>query len=101
MITGELRNKIDSIWNDFWTGGISNPLSVIEQITNLLFIKRLDEIQLTKEERANALNQPIQDPVFPLDQPFLRWSRFKDWEADKMFQNMTEKAFASLLLAAY
>jgi len=44
MLTGEIRNKVDQIWNTFWTGGISNPLSVIEQITYLLFAKRLDEI---------------------------------------------------------
>ena len=45
MLTGEIRSQIDSIWNDFWSGGVSNPLSVIEQITYLLFIKRLDELQ--------------------------------------------------------
>jgi type I restriction enzyme M protein len=45
MLTGELRNQIDQIWNAFWSGGIANPLEVIEQITCLLFIKRLDEIR--------------------------------------------------------
>jgi len=44
MLTGELRSQVDSVWNDFWAGGVSNPLSVIEQITFLLFIKRLDEL---------------------------------------------------------
>jgi type I restriction enzyme M protein len=46
MLTGELRNQIDSIWNDFWSGGLSNPLQVIEQITYLIFIKRLEQIQV-------------------------------------------------------
>ena len=52
MIVGEIRNQIDSIWNDFWSGGLSNPLSVMEQITYLLFIKRLDELQTVEERKA-------------------------------------------------
>ena len=52
MITGELRNKIDKIWETFWTGGITNPLDVIEQFTYLLFIKQLDEVETTKEKRG-------------------------------------------------
>lgn len=51
MITGEIKSKIDQIWNAFWSGGISNPLEVMEQMTYLLFIRRLDEIQTTKEKR--------------------------------------------------
>ena len=50
MITGELRNKVDKLWEVFWTGGITNPLSVIEQFTYLLFIKGLDDIETTKEK---------------------------------------------------
>ena len=46
MITGELKSKVDKIWDTMWSGGISNPLSVIEQLTYLLFIKRLDELQI-------------------------------------------------------
>lgn len=49
VITGELRSKIDRLWDAFWSGGISNPLEVIEQITYLMFIRRLDGIQTTKE----------------------------------------------------
>ena len=52
MITGELKSKVDSIWNTMWSGGISNPLSVIEQLTYLLFIKRLDELHTLKERKA-------------------------------------------------
>lgn len=52
MIVGEIRSQIDSIWNDFWSGGLSNPLAVMEQITYLLFIKRLDELQLLEEKKA-------------------------------------------------
>ena len=52
MITGELKARIDNIWNTMWSGVISNPLSVIEQLTYLLFIKRLDELQTLKENKA-------------------------------------------------
>ena len=55
MITGEIKSQIDKIWETFWTGGIANPLSVIEQFTYLLFIRRLDEIQLGKEKKASLL----------------------------------------------
>jgi len=55
MLTGELRSQIDGIWNAFWSGGISNPLEVIEQITYLLFLRRLDELQTLKENMANRL----------------------------------------------
>ena len=52
MITGELKSKVDRIWNTMWSGGISNPLSVIEQLTYLLFIKGLDELHTRKEHKA-------------------------------------------------
>lgn len=55
MVTGQLKLQIDKIWNTFWTGGISNPLTVIEQFTYLLFIRRLDEMQLVKEKQAGNL----------------------------------------------
>ena len=53
MITGELKSKIDRIWNDFWSGGISNPLEVMEQITYLLFVKRLDDLHTLEENKAS------------------------------------------------
>ena len=53
MLTGEIRNQVDKIWNAFWSGGVSNPLSVIEQITYLLFIKRLDELQVVDRPPDN------------------------------------------------
>jgi len=55
MLTGELRGQIDGIWNDFWSGGLANPLQVIEQITYLIFIKRLDEMQELEERKATRL----------------------------------------------
>jgi hypothetical protein len=55
MLTGELRNQIDGIWNDFWSGGLANPLQVIEQITYLIFIKRLDEMLAREEIRQDSI----------------------------------------------
>jgi type I restriction enzyme M protein len=96
MITGELRSKIDRIWDDFWSGSISNPLTVVEQITYLLFIKRLDEIHTARELKANITGKPITGPVFPADRSGLRWSRFKDMEAGEMYDNMVNDVFPFL-----
>jgi len=87
MLTGELRNKIDRIWDVFSSGGISNPLTVIEQITYLLFIKRLDEIHTVREQKAHHTRKDIEEPIFKKGQDYLRWSRFRDMEPDEMFQN--------------
>ncbi len=65
MLTGELRGKIDAVWNAFWTGGISNPLEVIEQITYLLFIRGLDEAQQREENKAATLGRSIERVIFP------------------------------------
>ena len=59
MLTGELRSQVDAVWNSFWTGGISNPLSVIEQITYLLFLRRLDELQTLEENKSARSNKAI------------------------------------------
>lgn len=66
MITGDIKSKIDQIWNAFWSGGISNPLEVMEQMTYLLFIRRLDEIQITKEKKANRLKKTVDHPILRL-----------------------------------
>ena len=63
MITGDIKSKIDQIWNAFWSGGISNPLEVMEQMTYLLFIRCLDEIQIAKEKKANRLKQPLEKAI--------------------------------------
>lgn len=86
MITGELKSQIDKIWTDFWTGGISNPLTVIEQFTYLLFIRRLDEIQLTKEKQANMVGTAIKDPVYSDDEKPLRWSSFRNNDPETMYR---------------
>ena len=86
MITGELKSKVDRLWDAFWSGGISNPLEVIEQITYLLFIKRLDELHATRESRANRLKKPIENPIFNSKQQELRWSQFKNEAPARMFE---------------
>ncbi len=91
MLTSELRNDIDKIWNAFWSGGISNPLSVIEQITYLLFIKRLDELQTLEENKANMLGNPLEREIYPEKKYHLRWSRFKDMEAEEMHKLFTQQ----------
>lgn len=93
MITGELKSKVDKIWDTMWSGGISNPISVVEQLTYLLFIKRLDELHTLKERKAQRLNQPIEDPVFGSDQDHLRWSRFKDAAPESMFNTVKDEVF--------
>jgi hypothetical protein len=64
LITGELKSKIDRIWDTMWSGGISNPLSVIDQLTYLLFIKRLDELQTLKEAKAARMLHAVSRAPF-------------------------------------
>src|SRR6516164_6971211 len=65
MLTGDVRNQVDVIWNFFWTGGISNPSEVIEQITYLLFLKRLDDLHTLEENKATRLKRPLEQTIFP------------------------------------
>lgn len=93
MITGELRNKIDRIWETFWTGGITNPLDVIEQFTYLLFIKQLDDVETTKENEANFLGVPFES-MFPGDCQQYRWSKFKNLgSAEEMYDIVLNGVF--------
>jgi len=93
MITGELKSKVDRIWDTMWSGGISNPLSVIEQLTYLLFIKRLDELHTLRERKAAHAGKPIEDPVFTDAQDNLRWSRFKETAPEQMFETVRDGVF--------
>jgi type I restriction enzyme M protein len=103
MVTGELRNQIDRLWDAFWSGGISNPLEVIEQITYLLFLRRLDELQTLEEQKARTLNIPMERRFFPAGKdekkrPYadFRWSKFKDFEARDLYKVMDEHIFPFL-----
>ena len=103
MLTGEIRSQVDRIWNEFATGGLSNPLEVIEQITYLLFLKRLDDIQTLEESKSTRLNQKIERRVFPEGKDpkgrsyeDLRWSRFKNFAPAEMFDVVAEHVFLFL-----
>lgn len=89
MITGELKSQVDKIWEAFWTGGISNPMTVIEQFTYLLFIRRLDEKELLQEKKANLIGGKISHSTFGKDQQELRWNHFKNLEPESMFKLFT------------
>ncbi|MCI9303868.1 class I SAM-dependent DNA methyltransferase [Clostridium sp.] len=92
MITGELRSKVDKIWETFWTGGITNPLEVIEQFTYLLFIKGLDDKEIVKENDAVLLGIDF-DRTFPEDKQSLRWSKFKNFDAETMYNVVLNEVF--------
>jgi type I restriction enzyme M protein len=103
MLTGELKGQIDRIWDAFWSGGISNPLEVIEQITYLLFLRRLNDLHTLEENRAARLKQPIERRIFPAGKdpkkrPYddLRWSRFKHFAPAEMFTVVGEHVFPFL-----
>jgi type I restriction enzyme M protein len=106
MLTGEIRNQVDKIWDAFWSGGISNPIEVIEQITYLLFLKRLDELHTLEENKANRLKQPMEKRIFPkgkdkigdgLPYEQLRWSKFNGEGAPgELFKTVSEHAFPFL-----
>lgn len=109
----ELKNKINQLWNKFWSGGISNPLTAIEQITYLLFMKRLDELdqkrqadgEWTGEKYISKFegtwippeerNWPVAEQR-PIDKRTLRWSEFKRMQAEEMLQHVQGKVFPFL-----
>ncbi len=105
MITGEIKNKIDAIWDAFWTGGITNSITVLEQMTYLFFMKMLDDSQLKKEASASILGGTIQDPVFrdgewtnpdtgeKVAYDALRWHVFKNTDATTMFSTIRNHVF--------
>ena len=93
MITGEMKSKVDRIWDTMWSGGISNPLTIIEQLTYLLFIKRLDELHTIKERKAARTGAPIEDPVFGVGDSRMRWSYFRDQAAEQMFSTVRDDVF--------
>jgi type I restriction enzyme M protein len=103
VIAGELKSKVDRIWDAFWAGGIANPLEVMEQITYLLFLRRLDDLQIARERKATRAKADIKNPIFPPGDDAdgrsysdLRWSRFKDIEPGEMYAVLSERVFPFL-----
>ena len=106
MIAGELKRQVDKIWDTLWTAGITSPVTVMEQITYLLFMKLLDDNQLARESNANAFGTAVQDPVFKdgkcviseqprieCDYERLRWSRFSNANPLEMFETVRNYVF--------
>ncbi|KIF03826.1 DNA methyltransferase [Streptomyces sp. RSD-27] len=93
MITGELKSKIDRLWDAFWSGGISNPLEVIEQITYLMFIRRLDILEQAKENKANRTGRPVENPVYTDESQALRWSAFINESPENMLSRVRDEVF--------
>lgn len=94
MLVGKTRTDVDKLWNAFWTGGITNPVSVIEQINYLLFIRRLDDIETRNERLASRTRKPIARRIFTEQQQHLRWSHFKQLKPDAMFKVVQDEVFA-------
>lgn len=92
MLTGELKNKVDKIWETLWTAGISNPLTVIEQLTYLLFIKGLDDDQLRKERKAIRTGDDP-DMIFTKDEEHLRWRNLKQLDPEELFETVRDDVF--------
>ena len=91
MLTGELKNKIDSIWEMFWTGGVVNPLDVVEQMTYLMFIHDLDETDAKKAKSSMMLELPYTS-IFEGHEQY-KWSVFRDLPAEKMYELMQTEIF--------
>lgn len=106
MITGEIKNKIDQIWDVFFVAGITSPIAVLEQMTYIFFMKLLDDKQLSEEALNAFLGQPLKNPAFPpgemwhnpetdQDIPYeeMRWNKFKDLGPDNMYQMVRQNVF--------
>lgn len=102
MLTGEIRSQVDAIWNAFWSGGISNPLEVMEQITYLLFLRRLDDMQTLEENKASRTGKPLERNLFPEGKDTIgngrsydsmRWKKFKNEAPSEMFTLVGEHIF--------
>ena len=89
MITGELKSQVDKIWEAFWTGGISNPLTVIEQFTFLLFLRRVDERQLLEEKKAHVIGAAVRHPLYSEEHKKFRWNVFKNSDPETIFNLFT------------
>lgn len=102
MVTGAIKNKIDSIWTDIWAGGITNPLTVIEQLTYLMFIRSLDEKELENEEFAN-MGGEAKEKIFPASVAgqSMRWSKFKDRDSREIFNILSQKVFPAVKKMKY
>ncbi len=102
MVTGVIKNKIDKIWTDIWAGGITNPLTVIEQLTYFMFIRSLDEKELENEVFENMAHQKV-DKIFPQSEigQSMRWSKFKEKDARDIFDIISQRVFPAIKKMKY
>ena len=98
MVTGAIKNKVDKIWTDIWAGGITNPLTVIEQLTYLMFIRSLDEKELETEEFENMMGGTSLDKIFPQTPSgqAMRWSKFKDRDPREIYELISQRVFPAI-----
>lgn len=92
MITGELKNRIDSLWTEFWTGGITNPLTVIEQITFLMYSRLLDMQERKDEKRSSISGKPYLSRFGKEDQD-CRWETWRHFGAEQMLPHVRDRVF--------
>lgn len=109
MITGEIRNKIDAIWDTFWTSGLTNSMTILEQMTYLFFIKVLDDAQIKQEATSAAFGAKITNPTFPegdwhnpeteASVPYenMRWHVFKNFDPQTMYTVLRNDVFVEIL----
>lgn len=95
MLNPTLKSSIGRLWDKFWSGGISNPLTAIEQISYLLFMKRLDELDIYNREKASYSGEKYKS-LFAGDNETLRWSHFKQMEGGEMLAHIQSKVFPFL-----
>lgn len=97
MITGAVKNKVDKIWTDIWAGGITNPLTVIEQLTYLMFIRSLDEKELENEGFENLTGE-AGEKIFPQSAvgQSMRWSKFKDKDPRDIYNTLSLRVFPAI-----
>ena len=95
MITGPLRSKIDKLWEEFWTGGITNPLTVIEQISFLMFARLLDLRESTEEKKWNRMHKgkPFPGVFYNAKEQRLRWEEFRHLGGDQMLVRVRDEVF--------
>lgn len=96
MLTGHKRHQVDQIWDAIHAGGIANPIQVIEQLTYLLFLKRLDENQLKTEADAQLLGGSVEKPTFSAENRHLRWHVLKQRDPADIFNTIRDAAFPSI-----
>src|SRR6266567_4133550 len=91
-LTTQQKSDIDKLWTEFWTGGITNPLTVIEQISFLMFARLLDLIEARNEKMAQKANTTFKT-IFGSAKQHLRWSNFKNLDAESMLKVVRDEVF--------